>query len=264
MVCRREDDVGAGDAEQRAEERERAGGGRRQRAADTGAWRPSRSGCEGRRRSRCGSARPSARGCRAPRGRPRRRDRHRAGAGARFVVGPRSRSRRPRRARGRQRSGRSSMASRDSTSQPAGICFQPWRRRPSRVMNVGFCAGSQSPHGLPKRRRPVSTRWTLVTANASSSASSGDDRAGRSGRWDRPGSPCPDRPWPGSMPRYLRTAGVRDVELRFRAPQAPVDSPREVDRRAHPGIADDQRGLARLEGLVEGDHGRPLERAGEL
>ena len=71
VVDRPDDDVGAGDAEQRGEQRKCAGGGRSQRAAESGSWPRSRSGCGGRRRSRCGSVRPSARGCRAPGGRPR-------------------------------------------------------------------------------------------------------------------------------------------------------------------------------------------------
>src|SRR6266542_3553472 len=49
----------------------------------------------------------------------------------------------------------------DSISQPDGICFQPWRRRPSRVMNEDG-ARPVSLLGEPRSSR-LSILWTCVT-----------------------------------------------------------------------------------------------------
>jgi hypothetical protein len=50
----------------------------------------------------------------------------------------------------------------DSTSQPDGICFQPWRRRPSTVTNEAG-AWPESLLGEPRSCR-LSILWTFVTA----------------------------------------------------------------------------------------------------
>src|SRR6266540_3070500 len=49
----------------------------------------------------------------------------------------------------------------DSISQPDGICFQPWRRRPLRVMNEDG-ARPVSLLGEPRSSR-LSILWTCVT-----------------------------------------------------------------------------------------------------
>ena len=110
-----------------------------------GRWLRSRSGCGGHRRSRCGSARRSARGCRAPAARPRPwrwpwPSRGSSSSSLTSIVRPASAARRRASAiwslvRGRL----------DSTSQPAGICFQPWRRRPSSVMKHRRLRSRRSP-----------------------------------------------------------------------------------------------------------------------
>ena len=83
----------------------------------------------------------------------------------------------------------------------------------------------------------------------------------RSARKSVPGSTVA-----GSIPRYLSTAGVatKSCDSAPVASASGPDPPRELDRRKHPGVADDQGGVARLEGLAERDHRRLVESGGEL
>ena len=191
VVHRREDDVGAGDAEERAEERERAGGGGRQRAADPEvapvAVRVRRSPALSLRISPTVIARmASAR--MAP---------------AAVAMAMTSRRRLAlsldldREAGvGRDVAGVGDLVARqgrlDSTSQPAGICFQPWRRRPSSVMKFGGVAAvgaEEVPAGLD----PLDVRdGELLAARHARD----DELVGRR-RCGRRGSPCSDRPWRG-------------------------------------------------------------------
>ena len=111
----------------------------------SGRWLRSRSGCGGRRRSRCGSVRRSSRGWRARGGRRRRLRWPSSSRGRCALAGPRS-SRPAFAASSRASAIWSLVRGRlDSTSQPPGICFQPWRRRPLRVMNEAARPVSPSP-----------------------------------------------------------------------------------------------------------------------
>ena len=159
MVHRRKDEVGAGDAEERAEEGERTGGGGRQRAADAGGRSCRGQGAQvtgalaadqpdGQRED--GERQEGARG---------RRDGH--DLRRRIVLPPTSIERPASAAASRASAIRLLVRRRlDWMSQPAGICFQPWRRRPLSVMKWG----GFRPLSAPNRCWAVSIFWTFETA----------------------------------------------------------------------------------------------------